>query len=75
MATEAENSRGPLGTTISEIDRIIAGVVPEREMDEVTAGRATPLKVKELEGASLESKDLDLRHLGGVEGLFSNAMN
>jgi hypothetical protein len=50
--TEAKNSRGPLGTTLSEIDRIIANVVPEREMDEVTAGWATTLKVKEIKGAS-----------------------
>jgi hypothetical protein len=67
MATEAKNSGGPLGTTMSEINRIIADVVPEREIDEVTTGRATPLKVKELEGASSESKDLDIRHLGGQE--------
>jgi hypothetical protein len=67
MAAEAENSEGPLGTTMSEIDRIIADVVPKREMDEATAGRATPLKMKELEGASLEIKDLDLRHMGGQE--------
>jgi hypothetical protein len=48
MATEAENSGCPLGTTMLEIDRIIADVVPERKIDEVTAGRATPFKVKEL---------------------------
>jgi hypothetical protein len=28
MATEVENSEGPLGTTMLEIDRIIADVVP-----------------------------------------------
>jgi hypothetical protein len=28
MATEVENSGGPLGTTMLEIDRIIADVVP-----------------------------------------------
>jgi hypothetical protein len=67
MAAEAKNSGGPLGTTMSKIDMIIADVVPEREMDEVTAGRASPLKMIELEGASLENKDLDLRHLGGQE--------
>jgi hypothetical protein len=65
MATKAKNSGGPFGTTMSKIDRIIADVVPKREIDEVTAGRATPLKVKELEGASSERKDLDLWHLGG----------
>jgi hypothetical protein len=49
-APEAENSRGPFGTTMSEIDRIIADVVPEREMAEVATDRASPLKMKELEG-------------------------
>jgi hypothetical protein len=67
MAAEAENSGGPLGTTMSEIDKIITDVVPEREMDEVTTGRASPLKMKELEGVSSENKELDLRHLGGQE--------
>jgi hypothetical protein len=67
MAAEAKNSGGPLGTTMLEIDKIIVDVVPEREMDEVTAGRAKPLKMKELEGASSESKGFNLRHLGGQE--------
>ena len=52
---------------MSEIDRIIADVVPEREMAEVNTDRASPLKMKKLEGASSESKDLDIRHLGGQE--------
>jgi hypothetical protein len=67
MVAKAENSGGPLGTTMSEIDRIIADVVLEREMDEVTTGRASPLKMIELEGASSDNKGLDLRHLGGQE--------
>jgi hypothetical protein len=50
---------------MSEIDRIIANVVPEREMAEVTTDRTSPLKMKELQGASSEDVDLDLRHLGG----------
>jgi hypothetical protein len=52
---------------MSEIDRIIADVVPEREMAEVTTDRASPLKMNELEGASSEDIELDLRHLGGQE--------
>jgi hypothetical protein len=52
---------------MSEIDRIIADVVPEREMAEVTTGRASPLKMKELEGVSSENKELDLQHLCGQE--------
>jgi hypothetical protein len=55
---EAENSRGPLETTMPK---------PEREMGEVTTGRASPLKMKYLEGASSKNKELDLRHLGGQE--------
>jgi hypothetical protein len=66
-APKAKNSGGPLGTTMSEIDKIIADVVPEREMAEVTTDRASPLKMKELEGASSEDIVLDLRHLGGQE--------
>jgi hypothetical protein len=66
-APEAKNSRGPLGTTMSEIDRIIADVVPEREMAEVTINRASPLKMKELEGVSSEDRELDLWHLGSQE--------
>jgi hypothetical protein len=65
VAPEALNSGEPLGTTMSEIDRIIADVVPEREMAEVTTDRTSPLKMKELEGASSEDVDLDLRRLGG----------
>ena len=41
---------------MSEIDRIIADVVPEREMAEVTTDRASPLKMKELEGVSSEDR-------------------
>ena len=42
-------------------------MVPEREMAEVTTDRASPLKMKELEGASSEDIELDLRHLGGQQ--------
>ena len=50
---------------LSEIDRVIASVVPEREMDEVIAAEVTALKMKEIEETLSESKNLDLRHLGG----------
>jgi hypothetical protein len=43
-APKAKNSGGPLGTTMSKIDRIIADVVPEKDMAEVTTDRALPLK-------------------------------
>jgi hypothetical protein len=67
VEVQAEISRGPLGTTLSEIDGIIAGVVSEREMDEVAAAETTTSKMKEIEETSSESKDLDLRHLGGQQ--------
>jgi hypothetical protein len=47
---------------------IIAGVVPEREMDEVTTTvEATTSKMKEIEEASSEGKDLELQYLGGQQ--------
>ena len=65
VEVEAESSGGPLETTLSEIDKIIASVVSEREMDEVTAAEAIASKMKEIEETSSESKAFDLRHLGG----------
>jgi hypothetical protein len=67
VEVEAKSSGGPLGTTLSEIDWIIASVVLEREMDEVTANKATTSKMKEIEETSSKSKYLDLRHLGGQQ--------
>jgi hypothetical protein len=67
VAPEAENSRGPLGTTMSEIDRIIADVVTKKDMAEVTTDRASPSKMKELERTSSDDMELDLHHLGGQE--------
>jgi hypothetical protein len=64
---EGESSGGPLRTMLLEIDRVIASVVPEREMDEVIAAEVTALKMKEIEETLSKSKDLDLRHLGGQQ--------
>jgi hypothetical protein len=66
-AHEAESSRGPLETTLSEIDRIIADVVPEKETDKVAAAETSASKMKNIEEASSESKTFDLRHLGGQQ--------
>jgi hypothetical protein len=66
-AQEAESSGVPLGTTLSNIDRIIAHVVPEREIDEVVATETSTSKMKNTKEASLESKTFDLRHLGGQQ--------
>jgi hypothetical protein len=62
-APEVEN----LGTTMSEIDRIIADVTPEKDIAEVSTDKASALKMKELKKVSSEDTELDLRHLGGQE--------
>jgi hypothetical protein len=46
---KVKNSGGPLGTNLSEIDRIIANVVPERETDEVGAAETSASKMKNIE--------------------------
>jgi hypothetical protein len=66
-AFEAENSGGPLETTLSEIDRIIDGVVPEKETNEVVATETSALRMKNVEEASSERGTFDLRHLGGQQ--------
>jgi hypothetical protein len=43
---------GPLGTTLSEIDRIIVDVVPEREINEVVAAKTLASKMN-IQEASL----------------------
>lgn len=68
-ATEAENSRGPLETMLSKVDRIIDNVVLEREMGEDIAAEAAALKLKNIEEPSSESKAFDLQHLGGQQSL------
>jgi hypothetical protein len=54
-ANEARPEVENLRTTMSEIVRLISDVVPEKDIAEVSTGKA------------LEDKDLDLRHLGGQE--------
>lgn len=66
-AQEAESSGGPLGTTLSEIDSIIADVVPEREINEAVAAEISASKMKNTEEASSESKSFNLWHLGGQQ--------
>jgi hypothetical protein len=62
---EAESSGGPLGTTLSKIDRIIAGMQHERNTKGVIAPESSVSKGKNTEEASSESKSFDLQHLGG----------
>jgi hypothetical protein len=64
---EAESSGGPLGTTLSEIDRIIPRVEPERNSDGVIVAKTLASKEKSTEEASSESKSFDLRHLGSQQ--------
>jgi hypothetical protein len=64
---EAKISDGPLGTTLSEIDRIIAGVEPERNSKGVTVGETSASREKHTEEASSENKSFDLRHLGSQQ--------
>jgi hypothetical protein len=73
-AHEVENSEGLLGTTLSEIDRIIDGVVPEKGTDEAVAAKTSASKMKNIEEASSESRTFDLRHLGGQQ-LSENDMS
>ena len=64
---QAESSGGLLGTTLSEIDRIIAGVEPERNIEGVIAPESSTSKGKKTEEASSEDRSFDLRHLGGQQ--------
>ena len=64
---EAESSGGPLRTILSEIDRIITSVEPERNIEGVIAPETLASKGKNTEEASSESKSFDLRHLGGQQ--------
>jgi hypothetical protein len=62
---QAENSGGPLGTTLSEIDRLIASVAPEKNIEGTIAAETSTSKEKRTEEASSEDKSFYLRHLGG----------
>jgi hypothetical protein len=62
---QAKSSSCPLGTTLPEIDRIIAGVEPERNIEGVIAPESSASKGKKTEEASSEDRSFDLRHLGG----------
>jgi hypothetical protein len=60
--TEA-HSRPPY----QKIDRLIAGVLPRKETDDMATPKIFALKMKNTEEASSESKTFGLRHLGGQE--------
>jgi hypothetical protein len=54
-ANEARPKAENLETTMSEIERLISDEAPEKDIAEVSTGKAS------------EDTDLDLRHLGGQE--------
>jgi hypothetical protein len=62
---KAESSGSPLGTTLTEIDRIIADVVPEKNTEGTIAPEFSASKGKKTEEASLENRSFNLQHLGG----------
>jgi hypothetical protein len=66
MPVDAEDTTGAkadnLTTTMSEIDRLISNVIPEKDV-----AKASPDKGKRIEGTSSEDKNFDLRHLGGQQ--------
>jgi hypothetical protein len=53
-----------LATIMSEIDRLISDVVPEKN---VAVAEVFPNKGKRTEETSSEDKNFDLRHLGGQQ--------
>jgi hypothetical protein len=64
---QAENSGGPLGTTLSEIDRLIANVVPGKNTEGAIVAETSASKEKRTEEATSKDKSFDLRHLGGQQ--------
>jgi hypothetical protein len=75
VPTDAEDTTGDkvneaipeinnLATTMSEIDRLILDVVPEKN---VVVAEASPDKGKITEDTSLEDKNFDLHDLGGQQ--------
>jgi hypothetical protein len=66
-ADEAAPKVENLMTLMSETDRLIADVTPEKDIAKASTDKASALKMEELKKASLEDTELDLWHLGGQE--------
>jgi hypothetical protein len=64
---QAENSGGPLGTTLSEIDRLIANVAPEKNTEGIIDAETSASEGKRTEEASFEDKSFDIQHLAGQQ--------
>jgi hypothetical protein len=61
-ANEVTPKIDDLATTMSEIDRLISDVVPEKNVVEASTDKG-----KRTEETSSEDKNFDLRHLGGQQ--------
>jgi hypothetical protein len=66
-AQQAENSGGPLSTTMSEIDRLNVNVEPGKNTEGAVVVETSMSKGKRTDEASLEDRSFDLRHLGGQQ--------
>jgi hypothetical protein len=66
-AQQAENSGGPLGTTTSEIDRLIGNVAPGKNTEGAVAVETSTSKGKRTGEAFSKDRSFDLRHLGGQQ--------
>jgi hypothetical protein len=66
-ANEATPKVENLRTTMSNIDRLIFDVAPEKDIAKVSTDKASALKMKDLKKAFAEDIELDLRHLGSQE--------
>jgi hypothetical protein len=64
---QAESSGGPLRTTLSEIDRLIAKVAPEKNTKGTIAPETSVSKGKRIKEAFSKDKSFDLRDLGGQQ--------
>jgi hypothetical protein len=64
---QAESSGGPLGTTLSEIDKIIADMVPEKNIEGTIAPEFSASKWKTTEEAYSKNRSFVLRHLRGQQ--------
>jgi hypothetical protein len=62
---QAKSSGCPLGTTLSEIDKLIPDVVPAKNTEGTVSPEYSASKGKRTEEASSEDKSFNLRHLGG----------
>jgi hypothetical protein len=64
---QAESNGGPIRTTLSEIDRLIANIAPEKNIEGSIATETSASKGKRTEEASSEDKSFNLQHLRGQQ--------